>query len=84
MTNKEIEKRLDALENRILPEELPSMWVYLFDRSKEHMPVKGWKCGVQVFMREPWETDRALRDRVLSLTEKYKNPPNGQLFLSVI
>lgn len=84
MTNKEIEKRLDALENRILPEEMKSIWVCFFEKDKKAMTVKGWKYEDQIFMREPGETDDALRDRVLSLTEKYKNPPNGQLFIPIV
>ena len=80
MTPKELGRRLDALENRITPDELPSIWV-LFGKD---VTVRGWKYKDQIIWRESGETDEALHDRVLSLTEKYKNPPNGQLFLSVI
>ena len=80
MTPKESEKRLDALENRITPEEMPPMWVCF---GKEPS-IKGWRYEDQIFWREPGETDEALRDRVLSMTEKYKYPPNGQLFISVM
>lgn len=83
MTVREIEKRLDALENRISPEETKPIWVYFF-KTKEAMSVKGWKYEDQIYLRESGETDEALRDRVLSLTEKYKNPPNCQLFVSIV
>jgi|APLow6443716910_1056828.scaffolds.fasta_scaffold367698_1 hypothetical protein len=83
MTNREIEKRLDALENRIAPEDVPSMWVY-FIGGMEPSALKGWRYEDQIFWREPDESDDALRDRVLSLTEKYKNPPNGQLYISIV
>jgi hypothetical protein len=84
MTNKEIEKRLVALENRIAPEVLPSIWISFFEKDKKAMTVKGWKYEDQIFLREPGETDDALRDRVRSLTEKYKNPPNAQLFIPIV
>jgi hypothetical protein len=84
MTPKELEKRLDALENRITPEEMPSIWVRCFKKSREAEAVNGWKYKDQIFWREPGEPDDALHDRVLSLTEKYKNPPNGQVFIQVI
>jgi len=80
MTPKELDKRLYALENRITPEEMPSMWVCF----GKDVPVRGWRFEEQLFLREPGETDYALRERVLSLTEKYKNPPNCQLFISVV
>ena len=80
MTPKEIEKRIEKLENRISPKELPSIWVcFGID-----VPVRGWRFEEQLFLREPGETDEALRDRVLSLTEKYKNPPNCQVFISIV
>jgi hypothetical protein len=84
MTNKEIEKRLDALESRITPKGVMSIWVCFFEKEKKAMTVKGWKYEDQIFLREPGETDDALRDRVLSLTEKYKNPPSGQVFISIV
>ncbi|MBI5591672.1 MAG: hypothetical protein HY881_14455 [Deltaproteobacteria bacterium] len=84
MTPKELDKRLDALENRILPKEMPSVWINFVGKDMEHMPVKGYRCGEHIFLREPDETDEDLENRVLLLSEQYKNPPNGQLFIPVI
>jgi len=84
MTPRELDKRLDALENRLSPEELLPRWILFFGNEKKALPVKGWRCEDHIFLREPGETDEALRKRVLSSTEKYKNPPNGQVFIQIV
>jgi hypothetical protein len=85
MTPKELEKRIDVLENRITPKESPSIWIRFIRKDGKEVPVKGWKIDDDhLFLREPGETDAALRDRVRLLSEKYKNPPNGQMFLPIV
>lgn len=79
MTNKEIEKRLDALENWVLPEGTLSIWVRCFDKNGQ-MEIRGWRHHEgQTFLREPDETDEALHDRVLASTDQDKN----QLFIQI-
>jgi hypothetical protein len=84
MTAKEIEKRLNALENRVLPEETPIVWVNFVGNDKKSWPVKGYRCGDHTFLREPDETDEDFENRVFLLSQQYINPPNARVFIPVV
>jgi len=82
MTPKEMDRRLDVLENRLSTAyDVPVCWVS-FGKSVE---VNGWrhKETDEIFWRETDEADDELKDRVLALTEIDRNPRNGLVFIAV-
>jgi hypothetical protein len=80
MTPKEMDRRLDVLENRLSTAyDVPVCWVQ-FGRNVE---IGGWKHGEEIYWREPDEADDELKDRVLALTEIDRNPRNGLVFIAV-
>jgi hypothetical protein len=80
MTAKEIEKRIEKLENHITPEELPNIWISFFCSE----PNKGWQIGDHIILRKPGEDDESLRDRVAEEAERLHEPGKPQLILAVI
>lgn len=83
MNLREVDKRLDALENRLSTEYVaPVCWIY-FGKDTE---VSGWrhKETDEVFWRETDEACDELKNRILSLTERDMNHRNGRVFIAVI
>ncbi len=79
MTPKEMDRRLDVLENRLSIEYVaPVCWIY-FGKDSE---VSGWrhKETDEIFCRETDEASDELRDRILASTMNDRN----QVFIAIM
>lgn len=61
MTVKELEKRIGALENATVPDEMPGFFVCLVSPGQV---ADGWRIGDTTYRRKPDETDDALFSRI--------------------
>jgi hypothetical protein len=81
MIPKEINKRLEVLENLITPEDLPDIWISVLGGKN---PNKGWRIGDYTILRKPGEDDEALRDRVEAEMKRLHVKGIPQLIIAVI